>query len=204
MNEYELRYYRHPKFERDFVQILQPQNEYKWEWQEEVVEKGPEFMRTRLELSERKKRELEAWQKVQLEESYRDQLRGLRYAHDIFLSYSSVDQKEAEEITCKVEETGGNIFMAPKLVSPGDDFAEEIRSALEGSQELWLLVSPNSIKSEWVISEWGAAWALRKRIVPILYRCSPDALPPRLKKFQCIDFHNVPEFINKKFDRKVS
>jgi hypothetical protein len=43
--------------------------------------------------------------------------------------------------------------MAPKVLKPGDDFAEEIRLALHGSHELWLLVSPSSAKSEWVISE---------------------------------------------------
>ena len=88
------------------------------------------------------------------------------------------------------------MFLAPKELNPGDDFAEEIRLALHGSRELWLLVSPSSSKSEWVISEWGAAWALGKRIVPILHRCGPDALPVRLAKLQCVDLHRVNEAIS--------
>ena len=58
-----------------------------------------------------------------------------------------------------------------------------------------MLVSPESSKSEWVISEWGAAWALGKRIVPILHRCSYDALPQRLARLHCTDLHRVRELI---------
>ena len=92
---------------------------------------------------------------------------------DVFLSYASTDQIEADQIYEAIERAGGKVFLAGKNLRPGDDFAEEIRNALWSSREVWLLVSPNSLKSDWVISEWGAAWALRKRIVPILF----DALP---------------------------
>ena len=85
--------------------------------------------------------------------------------------------------------------MAPKVLKPGDDFAEEIRMALLGSLELWVLVSPSSASSEWVITEWGAAWALAKKIVPILHRCAHDSLPMRLQKLQCIDLHRCDELI---------
>jgi hypothetical protein len=122
--------------------------------EKEVVEKGPEFRQVKLELSGWKKTQLEIWHKLQIEEDYREQRRKLRYTYDVFLSYASADQAEAELIHGFIMKNKRKVFMAPKVVSPGDDFAEEIRCALEGSTELWLLVSPASAKSEWVISEW--------------------------------------------------
>ncbi len=168
---------------------------YGWDWEREVVEKGPEFWRVTLALSQRKRDELDAWRKVQMEEHFRQQARHATYSHDVFLSYATPDSTEAHGIRDKIVAAGHRVFLAPKELRPGDDFAEEIRLALLGSRELWVLVSPSSSKSEWVISEWGAAWALGKRIVPILHRCAPDSLPTRLARLQCIDLYRVDDAI---------
>jgi len=201
MNESERRYYKHPKFLRDYIRIIPHGDNYSWDWEREVVEKGPEFWRVRLKLSARKRDELDAWRKVQLEEHYRRQARRALYTYDVFLSYAAADSSEAQLLHDKIVAAGRKVFMAPKVLRPGDDFAEEIRMALLGSRELWLLVSPSSSSSEWVISEWGAAWALGKRIIPILHRCAPDALPARLQKLQCIDLHRIDELVRGLDDR---
>jgi hypothetical protein len=198
MDELERRYYKHPNFQRDYIRIVPHGENYKWDWEREVVDKGPEFWRVNLRLSARKRDELDAWRKVQLEEHFREQARKARYRYDVFLSYSASDTLEAQSLHDKIVAAGGRVFMAPKILQPGDDFAEEIRMALLGSRELWLLVSPSASSSEWVISEWGAAWALGKRIVPILHRCAPESLPARLQKLHCIDLHRVDE-LTKRF-----
>ena len=195
MDESERRYYKHPEFKRNYVHIIPTDGEYAWDWEREVVERGPEFWRIKLKLSPRKRDELDAWRKVQMEEHFREQIHKTRYTYDVFLSYARTDSSEAENLHNKIETAGRKVFMAPKVLKPGDDFAEEIRMALIGSRELWLLVSPSSSSSEWVISEWGAAWALGKRIIPILHRCPPESLPQRLQKLQCIDLHRIDELI---------
>jgi hypothetical protein len=119
--------------------------------------------------------------------------------HDVFVSYASPDQQEANVLFDAVTKAGGKAFLSSKLLSPGDDFAETIRSQLISSRELWLLVSPNSLKSEWVLTEWGAAWLAGKRIVPILHRCRPEDLPDRLRRLHCIDFYAYPELISRTF-----
>lgn len=154
-----------------------------------------EYWRVKLELSQRRRDELDAWRKIQLEEHYRQEAKKARYTYDVFLSYAATDEKEATGIHEQLVSAGHRVFMAPKIIRPGDDFAEKIRLALHGSRELWLLVSPESSKSEWVISEWGAAWALAKRIVPILHRCSHDALPQRLARLHCTDLYRVGELV---------
>jgi TIR domain-containing protein len=119
--------------------------------------------------------------------------------HDVFISYASPDQDEANVLYDAVMKAGGKAFLSSKLLSPGDDFAETIRSQLISSRELWLLVSPNSLKSEWVLTEWGAAWLAGKRIVPIIHRCHPEDLPDRLRRLQCIDFYAYSALISRTF-----
>src|ERR1051325_10108199 len=68
---------------------------------------------------------------------------------DVFLSYASADQQEANLLFDAIINAGGKVFLAAKSLRPGDDFAEEIRKALWASHQLWLLVSPNSLRSDW-------------------------------------------------------
>jgi len=121
---------------------------------------------------------------------------------DVFLSYSSQDIEEARQLSKAIKRAGGKVFMAEKSLIPGDEFAEEIKQALWAARELWLLVSPNSLKSEWVISEWGAAWVLGRRIVPILLRCESTQLSERLRSRQCIDFHKYAQLIKSTFQKR--
>lgn len=147
----------------------------------------------------RKRAELDTIKKVHLEDQIREQIKRQKWSFDVFLSYSERDQESANLIHRNVTAAGGRLFMAPKEISPGDDFAETIRNALVHSRELWLLLSPHSIKSAWVISEWGAAWALEKKIVPILFRCDFTALPDRLRSIQSVDLHKIDDLIAKVF-----
>ena len=158
-------------------------------------------MRMELKLSNKKRTEFEIWKKVQREENVRDHIRRQKQSYDVFLSYSAKDSELARKIYDEILGAGGKVFLAEKSIEPGAEFAEEIRIALRESSELWLLVSPNSVKSEWVISEWGAAWILDKRIIPILFRCTPESLPDRLRRLQCIDFHEYQGIVLDRFSK---
>jgi hypothetical protein len=159
-------------------------------------------MRTTLKLTERTRRELETLQRLELEEEFKRKRREAEYSTDVFISYASADSNEANQLYEAILGRGKKAFLAGKSLRPGEDFADEIRQALVSSRELWLLVSPTSLKSDWVLSEWGAAWALGKRIVPILHRCSPEQLPDRIRRLQCIDFYRFAELIEQTFPTK--
>lgn len=125
-----------------------------------------------------------------------------RQTYDVFLSYASQESKQARAIYNYIVAAGGAAFLSEKHLKAGDDFAEAIRTALHSSEELWLLLSPNSLKSEWVISEWGAAWALGKPIVPILFRCNAAQAPDRIRARQCIEFDRYEELVNQRFSKR--
>ena len=187
-------FFRHPRAS-GFIKIEVRDDSYEFEWERTVVEAGPMFSRSTLVLSARKRLSLETWQKIQMEDEYKEMKLATHYQHDVFLSYSSGNSSEATKISRAVTDSGCKVFLAEKSIEPGLDFAEEIRRSLKGSREVWLLVSPSSIRSEWVTTEWGAAWALEKKIVPILLRCDVDSLPERLRRLQCVDFHRYNDLI---------
>lgn len=111
--------------------------------------------------------------------------------YDIFLSYSSADTTAADKVVQALEDAGLTVFRASKDLRPGDDFSDRIRQALANATEICLLVTPSSLKSAWVTTEWGAAWAFGKTIVPVLYRVAPEQLPDRLQQKHCLDLDDV-------------
>lgn len=123
---------------------------------------------------------------------------------DVFLSYARGDEDHAKQLYEKLKGSEVRTYFAPKELFGGDPFNEEIRRSLINSFEIWVLTTPNSLKSEWVATEWAAAWVLKKRIVPILLRCNVDALPERLKSFQLVDYHEVDSLITQLKTRLVS
>ena len=120
---------------------------------------------------------------------------------DIFISYANADSHNAETIKKALEKKGIHCFMAEKELQAGDIWAEEIRSALVDSKEMCILCTPTSIKSEWVITELGAAWALNKRIIPVLHRLDISQLPERLRSRECVDLSDFDECIEQIYRR---
>jgi hypothetical protein len=118
-----------------------------------------------------------------------------RYVYDLFLSFSSANRDEARKIDEVGQRMGLHIFLDEKAIQAGMIWEETIRHGLLDSRELAVLAT-DSLESEWVKTEWGAAWALGKPITPIILRINPRDLPDRLKQRQWIDYHKVEGFLN--------
>lgn len=128
-----------------------------------------------------------------------------QFDYDLFISYSSKDQDVADAIYSVLEEVDLVPFLAPKDIDSGDIGSEQIRQALLNSAEVAVLMSPNSINSLWVITEWGAAWVLRKRITPILLECKIDDIPKLLQDMQKRDYPSeIDRFIKEALKRKTN
>ncbi|MFH1293962.1 MAG: TIR domain-containing protein [Pseudomonadota bacterium] len=120
---------------------------------------------------------------------------------DVFLSHSDRNTEEAEHIADKARERGISLYSSARDLSSGDTWAEEVRQALLDSREMAVIVSKDSLKSEWVITEWGIAWALQRRITPILHRCDIDQLPDRLKNYEARDLYKIDDYLDEVISR---
>lgn len=103
---------------------------------------------------------------------------------DVFLSYAEQDRELAEELKTEFARTGVSCFMAAKDLTVAIEWQDAIRDALLASAKIMLLLTPRSINRPWVLLEAGAAWALKKPIVPALVQVAPDDLVDPIRKFQ--------------------
>ena len=84
--------------------------------------------------------------------------------------------------------------MADKEIAGGDRFSEVILDALKDSREMCILFTSASQRSEWVTTEYGAAWALNRMITPILHGTTADELPPRLQQHHAISLASITQY----------
>ena len=111
---------------------------------------------------------------------------------EIFLSYSSVDWKFANEIAKLLRRHGVPVWHSHRNIMGGQPWHDEIGDALRRCDWFVILLSPNSVKSIWVKRE--LTFALRKphyndRIVPVVVDlCDHEQLSWTLFSHQVVDF----------------
>ncbi len=108
----------------------------------------------------------------------------------IYISYSHKDKEVQNQISAELKKNGFNVWADEKF-SYGDNRANELQKQLRNSAAVIVLISPESIKSEWVHEEIGLALDIQKNIYPILIK--GEELPFALQQFQFIDIRTRDE-----------
>ena len=111
----------------------------------------------------------------------------------VFVSHATADKWIATTFCEKIDAIGAASFRDDRDINGGDSIPESIRTEIQVSRELVVLLTPDSIERPWVLLEVGAAWGRRKnyRIVPVLCHVSFDAIPDIIegkKAFHINDF----------------
>lgn len=104
---------------------------------------------------------------------------GTRSRYQVFVSHATADKWIATIFCEKIDATGATSFRDDRDINGGDSIPDSIRTAIQVSRELVVLLTPDSIERPWVLLEVGAAWGRRKdyRIVPVLCHVTFDAIP---------------------------
>ncbi|MDI6722532.1 MAG: AAA family ATPase, partial [Candidatus Aenigmarchaeota archaeon] len=86
----------------------------------------------------------------------------------IFISYSSEDKITAETVCQKLEASGVKCWIAPRDVTPGKDYAEEIVNGIDNSQAMVLVLTKSSNESHHVKREVERAVSKGMPIIPFM------------------------------------
>ncbi len=87
---------------------------------------------------------------------------------EVFVCYANQDDTVAEAVCSKLEENGIQCWMAPRDVTPGQNFTEAIMDAVSQSRIMVLVFSTNSNNSEYCINEVHTAFNRRTKIIPFM------------------------------------
>jgi len=104
----------------------------------------------------------------------------------VFISYSRKDMDFARRLARSLEKAGYDVWWDITDLRGGDDWVRTIPTAIAESQYILVVLSPNSIQSEWVQKEYTQALTLRKKIIPILL--TPTNVPFALNTINYVNF----------------
>ena len=104
----------------------------------------------------------------------------------IFISYSRKDMSFVRKLAGDLEKAGYDVWWDLTDLRGGDDWVRVIPAAIESSQHFIIVLSPNSIESEWVRKEYTQALSLRRKIIPIMLEAT--GVPFALNTINYINF----------------
>lgn len=104
----------------------------------------------------------------------------------IFISYSRKDIDFVRKLAGDLEKAGYDVWWDLTDLRGGDDWPRVIPAAIESSQFVIIVLSPNSAVSDWVEKEYTHALSLRKKIIPLMLARS--SVPFALNTINFVDF----------------
>src|SRR5258708_5705033 len=110
-------------------------------------------------------------------------------SRDVFISYASQDVTVANSVVENLEQQGIRCWIAPRDVTPGSQYADEIVGAINDAKVLVLVLSQHAVASSHVGREIERAASKRRRIVALRADAAPltRALEYFLSESQWID-----------------
>ena len=85
----------------------------------------------------------------------------------VFISHSSDNREQANELTAFFEARGARVWIAPRDVRPGMDYSEQLQLAIENCVAFVVLVTEMANKSPYVRAETEMAFSTHKPIFPV-------------------------------------
>ena len=104
----------------------------------------------------------------------------------IFISYSRKDMDFVRKLAGDLEKAGYDVWWDITDLQGGDDWVRQIPEAIRRSRFVLVVLTPDSLESEWVRKEYTQALSLHKKIIPIML--VPSNIPFALNTINFINF----------------
>lgn len=109
----------------------------------------------------------------------------------VFVSYAHKDHKFVEGLKGKLLDANIQPMVDTDFLRPGEDWRQEIDTAIRDSFALIAVMTPNAFESKYVTYEWAFALGIGIKVIPLLLE--KTQLHPRLDVLQYIPFDDPSE-----------
>ncbi|MBU4273281.1 MAG: toll/interleukin-1 receptor domain-containing protein [Planctomycetes bacterium] len=115
----------------------------------------------------------------------------------VFVSHATADKWIAKTLCEKIEAVGAVTFRDDRDIAGGDDIPEQIRQHIIRSNEMVVLMTPESVNRQWVLVEVGVAWGRRQnaRIIAILCHVKVDNIPNIIRSKKAVPINSFDEYL---------
>ena len=113
---------------------------------------------------------------------------------DVFISHARSDNEFAKKLASALDERGLTVWYADQHSRLGDHWIDIIERAIENTENILVVLSENSVASEWVRAETAMALSQRdKRVVPVFSTNNAD-VPFLLRDIRGVDLSSPDTF----------
>ncbi len=115
----------------------------------------------------------------------------------VFVSHATADKWIAKTLCEKIEAVGAVTFRDDRDIAGGDDIPEQIRRHIIRSNEMIVLMTPESVDRQWVLLEVGCAWGRRQnaRIIAVLCHVDVDNIPNIIRSKKAVQINSFDEYL---------
>lgn len=127
---------------------------------------------------------------------------------DVFISYSWKDATFVEDLAARLKKSGVALWLDRYEIKPGEYLRRRVNEAIASADYSLVIISPDSIKSEWVQHEIDGAMSReldekKVRLIPLLIgNVQSRNLPADIRGKNYLDFR-IPGEAEKAFDRLI-
>ena len=89
----------------------------------------------------------------------------------VFISHAHTDEPLVKKIAAVLEDAGLEVWDDTREIMPGDNWADKVARALEESEAMVVILTPDALRSSWVRRDIDYALGeqgYRKRLIPVL------------------------------------
>ncbi|MEA3345008.1 MAG: toll/interleukin-1 receptor domain-containing protein [Chloroflexota bacterium] len=117
----------------------------------------------------------------------------------VFISHTQHDDVLARKIADALQESGLDVW-DDRYIMPGDNWAEKVSQALEESQAMVVLISPEALQSKWVRREIEYALGKKdysRKLIPVFVgprdSIPEEKVPWILRRLKTIELSDLQE-----------
>jgi hypothetical protein len=117
-------------------------------------------------------------------------------AYKVFISSTFKDIDLARDLSRRLQEVDISVYPLDQRVEPVGANLGKIVQHLSRADEVFVILTDNSVENPYLMYELGAATSLRKRVTPIIVGLEPSKLPSLLKGMKYIKYPDLSKYIS--------
>jgi hypothetical protein len=110
----------------------------------------------------------------------------------VFISHTAYDRPIAHFLKSALGPSlGVGFFLLPDDAPPGKAWIDQIKLGVDRSDELYAVVTPESLPRPWMSAEWACFWMQGKPTTPLLIDIRVEQLWEPMRAFQSVNLDNA-------------
>ncbi len=124
--------------------------------------------------------------------------------YQVLISSTPRDKDLAENLAQLIREAGVKVLSVEQTPAQGESVNLSLRRALKKSDEVIIILTDRSLNNPYLIYEMGAAFSMRKLIVPILVNVEDSEIPPLIARFPYVKYSQLRRYLSELQQRAKS